>query len=152
MDAVKELVRQHWNGRAAKFDEEASHGLLNESQAVAWRRLIAEVAGPTQLDVLDIGCGTGFLSLLLAAQRHRVTSVDTALLMLAEARAKTVAQGLETPLIADDVETLESFRDSSFDLAVERHVIWTRSHPQAALETWRRILRPGGRLALIEGC
>jgi hypothetical protein len=43
--------------RAAKFDEEASHGLLNESQALAWRRLIAEVAGPMQLDVLDIGCG-----------------------------------------------------------------------------------------------
>jgi 2-polyprenyl-3-methyl-5-hydroxy-6-metoxy-1,4-benzoquinol methylase len=76
MDAVKELVRQHWNGRAAKFDEEASHGLLNESQALAWGRLIAEVAGSMQLDVLDIGCGTGFLSLLLAAQGHRVTSVD----------------------------------------------------------------------------
>jgi hypothetical protein len=67
MDAVKELVRQHWNGRAAKFDEEASHGLLNESQTLAWRRLIAEVAGPSQLDVLDIGCGTGFLSLLFVS-------------------------------------------------------------------------------------
>jgi ubiquinone/menaquinone biosynthesis C-methylase UbiE len=152
VDAVKELVRQHWNGRAADFDREASHGLLNESQALAWHHLIAKIAGPAQLDALDIGCGTGFFSLLLAAQCHRVTSVDIALLMLAQARAKATAQALDIRLIADDVETLDSFRDSSFDLAVERHVIWTLSHPQAALESWRRVLRPGGRLMLIEGC
>jgi ubiquinone/menaquinone biosynthesis C-methylase UbiE len=104
-----------------------------------------------QLDVLEIGCGTGFLSLLLAAQGHRVTSVDIAPLMLAQARAKATAQGYEIRLIDDDVETLDSFRNSSVDLAVERHVIWTLSHPQTALETWRHVLRPGGRLTLIEG-
>jgi hypothetical protein len=35
LDAVKELVRRHWNRRAANFDEEASHGLLNDVQARA---------------------------------------------------------------------------------------------------------------------
>jgi ubiquinone/menaquinone biosynthesis C-methylase UbiE len=61
---VKELVRQHWNRRAAEFDLEASHGLLTDAQARAWRRIVAGLAGTAPLDVLDIGCGTGFLSLL----------------------------------------------------------------------------------------
>ena len=55
-DAVKELVRQHWNRRAANFDEEASHGLLNDLQARAWRRLIARIAGPASLDALERCC------------------------------------------------------------------------------------------------
>jgi ubiquinone/menaquinone biosynthesis C-methylase UbiE len=151
MDAVKELVRRHWNRRAANFDEEASHGLLNDVQARAWHRLLAKIAGPAALDALDVGCGTGFLSLLLAAQGHRVTGVDMALLMLAQTRAKAAAQGVEIRLVADDVETLASLPAASFDLAVERHVIWTLSHPEGALQTWRRVLRLGGRLVLIEG-
>jgi len=151
MDPVKELVQRHWNRRAANFDEEASHGLLNDLQARAWRRLIARIAGPASLDALDIGCGTGFLSLLFAAQGHRVTGVDLAQLMLAQARSKAAAQGVEIRLIADDVETLDSLPAASFDLAVERHVIWTLSHPEAALQTWQRVLRPGGKLVSIEG-
>ena len=81
---VKELVRQHWNRRAAEFDLEASHGLLTDAQARAWRRIVAGLAGTAPLDALDIGCGTGFLSLLLAAQGHRVTGVDIASTMLAQ--------------------------------------------------------------------
>lgn len=41
---VKELVRQHWNRRAAEFDLEASHGLLTDAQARAWRRIVASRA------------------------------------------------------------------------------------------------------------
>ena len=80
-----------------------------------------------------------------------MTGVDLALLMLAQARSKAAAQGVEIRLIADDVETLASLPAGSFDLAVERHVIWTLSHPEGALQTWRRVLRPGGKLVSIEG-
>jgi len=150
MDAVKELVRQHWSRRAADFDQEASHGLLTDGQARAWRRLISDLAGAAPLDVLDIGCGTGFLSLLFAAERHRVTGVDMAPTMLARARDKAEAQGLTIRFIEADAETLDLAAGSQ-DLIVERHVIWTLPHPETALGTWRRLLRPGGRLILIEG-
>ena len=147
---VKELVRQHWNRRAADFDLEASHGLLTDAQARAWRRLVADLAGAVPLDVLDIGCGTGFLSLLFAAERHRVTGVDVAPTMLARAREKAAARGLAISFIEADVETLD-LPAASQDLIVERHVIWTLPHPEIALDAWRRLLRPGGRLILIEG-
>ena len=75
------------------------------------------------LDVLDIGCGTGFLSLLLAAERHRVTAVDVAPTMLARARDKAEAQGLVIRFIEADIETLD-LPAASQDLIVERHVIW----------------------------
>lgn len=151
MDAVKNLVRQHWSRRAADFDKEASHGLLNDAQARAWRRMIARIAGEAPLDVLDVGCGTGFLSLLLAAQGHRVTGADLAQTMLDQARIKAEAQGLAIRFVAADVETLDDLPAASFDLIVERHVLWTLPHPETALDTWRRILRGGGRLVMIEG-
>ena len=37
-------VRQHWNRRAAEFDLEASHGLLTDAQARAWRKIVASRA------------------------------------------------------------------------------------------------------------
>jgi SAM-dependent methyltransferase len=41
--------------------------------------------------------------------------------------------------------------ETSFDLIVERHVLWTLPHPEAALDNWRHLLRQNGRLVLIEG-
>jgi ubiquinone/menaquinone biosynthesis C-methylase UbiE len=150
MDTVKELVRQHWDRRAAKFDQEPSHGLLNDAQARAWRRLIETLAGTTPIDVLDVGCGTGFLSLLLAALGHRVTGADFATAMLAEARAKAAALGLTARFVEADVESLD-LPAASLDLIVERHVLWTLPHPDRALESWRSLLRTEGRVVLIEG-
>jgi len=151
-DAVKQLIRQHWDRRAPSFDAESpSHGLRTEDQALAWQRLISEIAGETPLDALDIGCGTGFLSLLLAAQGHHVTGVDVAPAMLAEARVKAAQRGLAVNFVEADAEAL-SLRDSSLDLIIERHVLWTLPHPETALDQWRRLLRSGGRLVLIEGC
>ena len=150
MDRIKELVRRHWDWRASDFDKEASHGLLNDTQSRAWHRLVGRVAGPAILDVLDIGCGTGFLSLLLAELGHRVTGIDVAGAMLAIARRKAAAQGLHIDFREADAESPE-LSAGSFDLIIERHVLWTLPHPQAALVSWRDLLRPDGRLILIEG-
>ena len=151
MDPVKELVRRHWDRRAASFDEESpSHGFRTDAQGRVWRRLISEISGPTPLDVLDVGCGTGILSLLLAEKGHRVTGVDVAPAMLAEARTKAVAQQLDVHFIEADVEALD-LPGRSLDLIIERHVLWTLPHPDVALDAWHRLLRPDGRMVLIEG-
>jgi hypothetical protein len=56
MDSVKELVRRHWDRRAADFDAESpSHGLRTDVQTRAWQRLTAEISGPTPIDALDVG-------------------------------------------------------------------------------------------------
>jgi SAM-dependent methyltransferase len=43
------------------------------------------------------------------------------------------------------------FPPGSFNLIVERHVLWTLPNPEQALRAWSALLRPGGRLVLIEG-
>ena len=70
--------------------------------------------------------------------------------MLAEARRKAAAQGLRVRFEEGDAENLP-FAPGSFDLAISRHVLWTLPHPEAAIDEWIRVLRPGGRLAVIDG-
>ena len=43
------------------------------------------------------------------------------------------------------------FPPGSFDLAISRHLLWTLAHPEAAIDEWIRVLRPGGRLVVIDG-
>ncbi len=43
------------------------------------------------------------------------------------------------------------FAPASFDLAISRHVLWTLPHPEAAIDEWIRVLRPGGRLVVVDG-
>lgn len=150
-DPVKAQVAAHWDRRAAHFDEDFGHSIGSAAERAAWDRVLGLIvpAGPA-LDALDIGCGTGFLALELAARGHRAAGVDLAPAMLAQARAKAAAQGHAIRFEEGDAERLP-FPDGGFDLAISRHVLWTLPHPEAAIDEWLRVLRPGGRLAIIDG-
>ena len=94
-DPVKQQVAAHWDRRAAHFDEDFGHSIGSPAERAAWHRILdLVIPSDAPLDAFDAGCGTGFLSLELAARRHRVTGVDFAPAMLAEARRKAAAQGL----------------------------------------------------------
>lgn len=149
-DEAVEVLRSHWDGRAAAFDSEAEHGLRNEEQRRAWLDLLAPIAGEPPKRVLDIGCGTGFLAMRFAELGHTVTGVDFAAQMLAVARKKAQEAGLAIDFRVDDAMNL-SDADGTYDVAIARHVIWTMPDPQAAVSSWLRVLRPGGKLAIVEG-
>jgi SAM-dependent methyltransferase len=150
-EAVKAAVAAHWNRRAADFDAGPTHGLLSPAQDAAWRAVLHGLAPPVPaLEVLDVGCGTGFLALLLAEAGHRATGIDLAPEMLALARAKAASRGLAVAFAEGDGEA-PPVPPAAFDLVVGRHVIWTLPDPARALRAWHAALRPGGRLALVEG-
>jgi ubiquinone/menaquinone biosynthesis C-methylase UbiE len=150
-DEVKQQVAAHWGRRAAGFDADFGHSIRTAAERAAWDRILdLVVGGRGPLDALDAGCGTGFLSLELAARGHRVTGIDFAPAMLAEARRKAAAQSLAIRFEEADAEQLP-FPNASFDLVVSRHVLWTLPHPEAAIDEWLRVLRPGGRLAIVDG-
>jgi ubiquinone/menaquinone biosynthesis C-methylase UbiE len=152
-DFVKQQVAAHWDRRAPGFDGDFGHSIRTAAERAAWDRIFGLVlAGPLPqgpLDVFDAGCGTGFLSLELARRGHRVAGIDFAPAMLAAARAKAAAEGLAVRFEQGDAEQLP-FPSGSFDLAISRHVLWTLPHPEAAIDEWMRVLRPGGRLAVID--
>ena len=109
-----------------------------------WRRLTAEVVAPGDL-VLDACCGTGDLAVAAARRGGRVTGVDFSEPMLERARRK--APQLEW--VQGDVLALP-FGDASFDAATVGFGVRNVADLDAGLRELRRVLRPGGRLAILE--
>ncbi len=70
--------------------------------------------------------------------------------MLAEARRKAAERGVSIRFEQADAEQLP-FASGSFALAISRHLLWTLPHPEAAIDEWIRVLRPGGRLVVLDG-
>jgi ubiquinone/menaquinone biosynthesis C-methylase UbiE len=150
-DAVKQQVAAHWNRRAPHFDEDFGHSIRTPAERLAWDRILDLVLpGPGPLDALDAGCGTGFLALELAARGHRVTGIDFAPAMLAEARRKAAERAIAVAFEEADAERLP-FAPGRFDLAISRHLLWTLPHPEGAIDEWIRVLRGGGRLVIVDG-
>jgi SAM-dependent methyltransferase len=147
---VSTAIAAYWNTAADDFDEEPDHGLRAERTRAAWDRLLRRWAPPLPADVLDLGCGTGSLTALLAGAGHRVTGVDLAPAMVEAARAKLAAAELPGTFLLGDAAA-PPVGEERFDLVVVRHVMWTLPDPEAALRRWAGLLRPGGALLLIEG-
>ncbi|MFG3510087.1 class I SAM-dependent methyltransferase [Streptomyces sp. NPDC047821] len=150
MTDLTSAISRYWDDAAPAFDAEPDHGLRAPHTRAAWARLLERWAPSAPADVLDVGCGTGSLSLLLAGAGHRVTGVDVAPRMIEQARAKLGAAGLAGRFLVGDAATPPT-GDASFDMVLARHLVWTLPDPEEALRTWVGRLRPGGRLVLIEG-
>ena len=149
-DVVKRQVAANWDRRAPHFDEDFGHSIRTRAERVAWDRILDLVlAGRRALETLDAGCGTGFLSFELAARGCRVTGVDFAPAIIAAARRKAADRSVAIRFEEGDVEQLP-FTAGSFDLVISRHLLWTLPHPEAALDEWIRVLRPGGRLVVVD--
>ena len=98
----------------------------------------------------DLGCGTGSLSCLLASAGYEVRGTDLSPAMVEAARAKAAAAGLEVSFEVGDASE-PNLPEGSFDVVLVRHVLWALPDHDAAVARWVRLLRPGGRLVLVEG-
>lgn len=138
----------YWDSAAAAFDDEPDHGLRDPEVRAAWAARLADWLPDESSDVLDVGCGTGSLALLACEQGHRVTAVDLSPAMAEQARAKLAGTAARV-LVGDAVEPPVGER--KFDVILARHLLWTLPAPESVLRHWASLLRPGGRLVLIEG-
>ncbi|MFC5959076.1 class I SAM-dependent methyltransferase [Streptomyces pratens] len=145
---VEGTVGVDWDARAAGFDEEPDHGLRDPRVREAWAGRLRSWLPERASDVLDLGCGTGSLSLLAAEQGHRVTGVDRSPAMVTLAREKLA--GRDAVFLVGDAAAPPT-GERRYDVVLVRHVLWTLPDPGRALRHWRGLLRPGGRLVLVEG-
>jgi SAM-dependent methyltransferase len=138
----------NWDAEAAGFDDEPDHGLRDPVVRAAWAARLAAWLPGRPGEVLDLGCGTGSLSLLASEAGHRVTGVDLSPAMIARARAKLV--GRDATFLTGDAAA-PPVGERRFDVVLARHVLWILPDPVRVLRRWRGLLRPGGRMVLVEG-
>ncbi|MFE0253476.1 class I SAM-dependent methyltransferase [Streptomyces sp. NPDC059010] len=137
-----------WDAAAPSFDDEPDHGLRDPDVRQAWASRLRSWLPGRACDVLDLGCGTGSLSLLAAEQGHRVTGVDRSPAMVDLARAKLA--GRDAAFLVGDAAA-PPVGEERYDVVLVRHVLWTLPDPARVLRHWAGLLRPGGRLVLVEG-
>src|SRR5262245_32818619 len=99
--------------------------------------------------ILEVGVGTG-ISLPIYARRNRLVGIDISEPMLRKAQERVDEFGLTNveALALMDAEHL-SFPDASFDVVVAQYVITTVPNPEATLDEFARVLKPGGEIVLV---
>lgn len=148
MTDVHDRIREFWDRDSSTYDSSASHAVSDPLEAAAWRAAIRRALPEPPASVLDVGAGTGSLSLLAAELGYRVTALDLSEGMLGKAEEKAAARGLA---LSFEVGSAMTPPEGPFDLVMERHVLWTMPDPVGALGAWRSVTAEGGRVVLFEG-
>lgn len=150
MDQLKETISEKWDISSATYDSYHGHGIKSEEESIAWKSLFRNVFPADSSKILDVGCGTGELTILFAQMGYRTTGIDLSGKMLEKAKVKAQLLGLDINYQIGDAEN-PPFDDNSFDIVINRHVLWTLPHPQIALEGWKRVLKNRGMAIVIDG-
>ncbi len=143
-------IKTYWSDQARTFDDEPDHGLADPDVRAAWAGRLAEWVPPGAVKVADLGCGTGSLAVLLAESGVEVVGIDLSPAMVEQAKRKARLAGLAIEFHVGDASDPD-LPDEYFDVVLSRYLLWTLSDPVAALSRWVRLLKPHGRLVLIEG-
>ncbi len=117
-----------------------------------WRREAVKIVVETNpRDILDVATGTADLAIALkqALPQTKVIGVDFAEPMLVIGRKKARALGLEIPLLQGDGLSL-NYPDHSFDVLTIAYGLRNFSDRQQGLNEFYRVLKPGGRLVVLE--
>ena len=144
-------VRDVFDSVASKYD------LMNDLMSVgmhrAWKAYAVLVAGVRAGDaVLDIAGGTGDMAQAFAKQagsQGLVVHTDINLAMLRQGRDRLLDEGLMLPTTVCDAEALP-FPDARFNLVCVSFGLRNMTHKDRALAEMARVLKPGGKLLVLE--
>jgi len=154
------VVRQDAGRLAAVLARREGAQRFFAGAAGAWDGLRAQVYGrgfgaeallsllPSSWTVADLGCGTGALTAELAGRVHRVVAVDQSAAMLKAARRRT--EGLRNVALHEADLAALPLEAASVDAALLVLVLAYVEVPQRALAEAARVLRPGGRLVVLD--
>lgn len=131
------------NASTTWAEEEISWGIFSVPESE-----LGEIGDVTDLDVIELGCGTAYFSAWLARRGARVTGVDPTPAQLASARRMQAETGLEFPLIEASAAAVPLPSDS-FDLALSEYGACLWCDPELWIPEAARLLRPGGRLIFL---
>ena len=145
---AREAAAGHYFARyAGEWDELRA---LHSADAEVERRLAEALADAPLGHLLDIGTGTGRIAEFFADRAERIVALDKNLEMLRVARAKLQhLPAAQIELVQGDFAELP-FADASFDTVILHQVLHFAPDPAPALAEAARVLRPGGRIAIVD--
>lgn len=148
--AKAEQVRAMFGAIAGRYD--LLNNILSFGIDGVWRRELVNLAvQDSPQAILDVATGTADLAIALkkALPEAEVLGVDFAPEMLEYGRSKVAKQSLELPLEQGDGQNL-AYADNSFDLVTIAYGIRNFSDRQRGLNEFYRVLKPGGKLMVLE--
>ncbi len=102
-------------------------------------------------NVLDAGCGTGYLSVLLAEKSAIVTGIDVSQKMIQESINSVADKKLDITFNVDSASELRTIKDESMDLIISNYVLMDLPDLDGAVKNFYRVLRPGGKAVCVIG-
>jgi ubiquinone/menaquinone biosynthesis C-methylase UbiE len=138
-----ERVRRIWEKLAPRYDKDIK--LFEKILFSGGRQWVCSQA---RGEVLDIGVGTG-RNIEYYPQGIRLTAIDISAPMLDVARQRAIELGREVDLRVGDAQALE-FASATFDTVVFTLSLCSIPDDRKAISEAKRVLRPGGRLLLLE--
>ncbi|WP_202125047.1 class I SAM-dependent methyltransferase [Actinomadura physcomitrii] len=150
MDIVNTAQAEAWNGYEG--EHWADHHDRYDAVNNGFDGVLLDAAAIGAHDrVLDLGCGSGYITRRAArrAPLGRALGVDLSAPMLARARSLTERDGVPNAEFEQGDAQVHPFPDAAFDAAVSRFGVMFFADPVAAFGNVRRALRDGGRLAFL---
>lgn len=142
---LTDLVSSYWNSRAKDFSvfrRDEYHSV----QFDKWTAELKEKLGAEgKAKVLDVGCGSGFLSAILATLGYEVVGVDLTEEMIEQSKAFVASEGMQVEFRQMNALELD-FPDESFDFVLSRNLTWTLPNLEQAYKEWLRVLKKGGKI------
>jgi ubiquinone/menaquinone biosynthesis C-methylase UbiE len=146
IDSVKQEIQNHW-----EYFYKNSPGSIwpTETEKKEMKKVFVGIIGNAKKKVLDVGTGDGIIASLFAEMGHDVTGIDISKTALEKASKNAEQRNLQIQFKVAYAEAIP-FPNDTFDLVICRVVFWTLPHPERALHEWVRILKPTGKIAIID--
>lgn len=140
---TKEFIKDYWTGRSEEFAK-LRKAELKSNKYIRWEKEIkSQLPKKEKLKILDVGCGSGFFSILLAQLGHDVVGIDLTSKMIEHGQKMIENISGKIEFFVMDAEKLD-FDAEMFDLVIARNVTWNLPNPKTAYQEWTRVLKKGG--------
>lgn len=144
-----ENIRDYWDSRAEGYSM-SSVERLEPAAKEKWRQiLLRNLPKKEAVECLDIGCGPGALSIIMAEEGYKVTAIDYSEKMLHQAKKNAQAAKVSITFQRMDAQK-PLFAENSFDYIFCRDLTWNLEQPLTAYRAWLQLLRPKGHLLIMD--
>lgn len=143
-------IENYWTKRSDDFGN-LRIAELKSNKRELWENVItSNLPDKDKLNILDVGTGTGFFSIILASLGHKVIGIDLCDSMIENSNKTAKLLGYDIDFKVMNAQKLD-FDDDAFDVVISRNLTWTLPDAEKAYKEWYRVLKKDGILLNFDG-